>query len=48
MKIVIETIPHGQQRYPTAGDWVFEATGLKIWVSDLATLTWKLLSVCTK
>lgn len=24
MKIVIETIPHEKQRYPTVGDWVFE------------------------
>lgn len=23
MKILIETIPHDQQRYPTAGDWEF-------------------------
>jgi hypothetical protein len=24
MKIIIETIPHKQQRYPTVGDWYFE------------------------
>lgn len=26
MKIVIETIPHSQQRYETVGDWFFEQT----------------------
>ena len=26
MKIVIETIPHEKQRYPTVGDWYFEPT----------------------
>ena len=25
MKIIIETIPHDQQRYPTCGDWYFKA-----------------------
>ena len=24
MRIVIETIPHGAQRYPTVGDWQFD------------------------
>jgi hypothetical protein len=23
MKIIIETIPHSEQRYPTVGDWTF-------------------------
>jgi hypothetical protein len=27
MKITIETIPHGEQRYPTCGDWVWESNG---------------------
>lgn len=27
MKITIETIPHDQQRYPTAGDWLIDAAG---------------------
>lgn len=26
MKIVIEVIPHSEQRYPTAGDWYWEQT----------------------
>lgn len=35
MKIVIETIPHAKQRYPTCGDWYFEPDGtLQIKVSD--------------
>ena len=35
MKITIETIPHGDQRYPTAGDWMFDNDHLVIRVSDL-------------
>ncbi len=36
MKITIETIPHGRQRYPTAGDWRIDAEGnISILVSDL-------------
>ena len=35
LKIEIETIPHSQQRYDTAGDWYFEGGVLKIKVSDL-------------
>lgn len=36
MKIVIETIPHDQQRYPTVGDWFYEPDGtLHIKVSEL-------------
>lgn len=36
MKITIETIPHADQRYPTVGDWTFDATGdLTIRVSDM-------------
>ena len=35
MKIVIETIPHSRQRYPTAGDWIFEDGELHVFVSDL-------------
>jgi hypothetical protein len=35
-RIVIEVIPHKDQRYPTAGDWQFhpELDGLRIRVSD--------------
>jgi hypothetical protein len=37
MKIVIETIPHEQQAYPTVGDWRFDADGtLQIKVSKLS------------
>ena len=35
MKIVIETIPHHKQRYPTAGDWIYDSQCLRIYVSDL-------------
>ena len=36
MKIVIETIPHDKQRYPTCGDWVVEEDGTRhIFVSDM-------------
>jgi hypothetical protein len=37
MKIVIESIPHDKQRYPTCGDWFYDADGtLQIKVSDLS------------
>jgi len=37
MKILIETIPHDQQRYPTVGDWYTDAQGtLHIKVSQLS------------
>lgn len=40
MKIVIETIPNDQQRYPTCGDWWFDDDGaLQIRVSDMQN--WK-------
>lgn len=36
MKIIIETIPHEQQRYTTVGDWFYEPDGtLRIKVSQL-------------
>jgi hypothetical protein len=36
MKIVIEIIPHTEQRYETAGDWWYDEAGdLQIRVSDL-------------
>ena len=36
MRITIETIHHSEQRYPTAGDWLFDPQGnLIIRVSDL-------------
>lgn len=40
MKITIETIPHGEQRYPTIGDWLFDEAGdLQIRVSSMGN--WK-------
>lgn len=35
MKIVIETIPHSQQRYPTVGDWLYGEDHLHIYVSEM-------------
>jgi hypothetical protein len=36
MRIVIETIPHAQQRYPTVGDWCIDPDGTwRIYVSEL-------------
>lgn len=29
MKILIETIPHSAQRYPTAGDWYWKSSRIK-------------------
>lgn len=37
MKIMIETIPHDQQRYQTVGDWYYEDEVLHIKVSDLGS-----------
>ena len=34
-KVVIEVIPHKEQRYPTAGDWQFLGKDLIIRVSDM-------------
>jgi hypothetical protein len=36
MKIIIETIPHKLQRYPTVGDWFVDKDGtLRIHVSEM-------------
>lgn len=37
MRVVIETIPHAEQRYPTVGDWLWsdDETTLTIRVSDM-------------
>lgn len=43
MKIEIETIPHAQQRYPTAGDWYYDGETLKIKVSELGDWRYELL-----
>lgn len=41
MKVTIETISHAEQRYPTVGDWLFDAKGdLTIKVSQLSD--WRL------
>jgi hypothetical protein len=43
-KISIETIPHDQQRYPTVGDWWFDADGtLKIKVSEMGNPDYEFL-----
>lgn len=34
MKIVIETIPHASQRYPTCGDYWVDVSGLQVRVSE--------------
>ena len=39
MKIIIETIPHKKQRYPTVGDWYFKKGVLHIRVSKMSS--WK-------
>lgn len=36
MKIIIETIPHSEQRYPTTGDWVTRGEDIHVLVSDLS------------
>lgn len=38
MRIVIETIPHSQQRYDTQGDWLFFGDDLIIKVSEQTKL----------
>ena len=44
MKIVIETIPHKKQRYPTPGDWWFEKNGVwHIRVSQLSDWRYEIL-----
>lgn len=43
MKIIIETIPHSEQRYPTVGDWQFTEDGLHIKVSDMGNWKFELL-----
>lgn len=34
MKIIIESIPHAEQRYPTSGDWQFKRGDLHVCVSE--------------
>lgn len=35
MRIVIETIPHKQQRYDTCGDWTVDGDTVTIYVSEM-------------
>lgn len=43
-RIVIEVIPHSQQRYPTVGDWQFDSYGdLQIKVSDMGNWRYNFL-----
>jgi len=43
MKVVIETIPHDQQRYPTVGDWTWEGDTLKIFISEMGDWRYEML-----
>lgn len=43
MKIVIDTVDHTDQRYPTAGDWLFDGGKLQITVSRLGDPDMELL-----
>lgn len=46
MNINIQTIPHDQHRYPTCGDWWFDADGtLQIRVSDIGNPDYEALIV---
>jgi hypothetical protein len=41
MKIVIEVIPHSEQRYPTVGDW--QAVGREDWLIQVSELgNWRM------
>jgi hypothetical protein len=39
VRIVIETIPHKEQRYDTCGDWIVDGDTLKVFVSK--TRDWR-------
>ncbi len=44
MRVVIETIPHGSQRYETVGDWWFDPDGtLQIRTSDMGNEDYEIL-----
>jgi hypothetical protein len=44
MKIIIESIPHSQQKYPTVGDWKVEPDGTwHILVSEMSDWRYMLL-----
>ena len=43
MRIVVETIPHKSQRYPTVGDWQIKPDGLHITVSRMSDQRYEFL-----
>src|SRR6202034_3881971 len=43
MQIIIRTIPHEQQRYPTTGDWQYIAGALHVDVSDMGNENYEAL-----
>jgi hypothetical protein len=43
MRIVIETINHSKQRYPTVGDWQVKPDGLHITVSKMSDSRYEVL-----
>lgn len=44
MRVTIKTIPHKEQRYPTCGDWRFDAEGnLEIAVSEMDDWRYEML-----
>ncbi len=43
MRIIINTIPHDQQRYPTVGDWEWDGDKLTILVSDMRNWRYEML-----
>ena len=43
MRIVIETIDHSKQRYPTGGDWQVKPDGLHVFVSKMSDQRYEFL-----
>ncbi len=43
MNVYFGTIPHGEQRYPTAGDWLWEKDHLTVFVSETGNDDYNLL-----
>lgn len=43
MKILIETIPHSEQRYDTVGDWKFKGGDLFVKVSEMGNADYEAL-----
>jgi hypothetical protein len=48
LKIVVETIEHSKQRYPTVGDWQLRPDGLHIYVSKMSDSDTSFWSACTR